>query len=92
MTFPLNKRIDDAAPMISAAAVTPSDATNIVTPGPDPNVPTRAILCSAVGTVSLLMADGTTAAFTAVAGVLYNLSVKRVNATGTTATGIVAFW
>lgn len=92
MTFPLNKRIDDAAPMVSAAAVTPSDTVSIVSPGPDPNVATRSIIVSVGGTLSLFMADGTTAAFTAAAGVQYNLAVRRVNATGTAATGIVAFW
>lgn len=44
------------------------------------------------GTVTILTANDQTVQFTAVAGYRYPIKTKRVNSTGTAATGIVAFW
>lgn len=84
-----NFRIEASAQ--GAIPVTPSNTTNI-------NLPTglnftMGLYVGGSGDLSVLMSDGTTATFTAVsAGVVLPLSVKRVNATGTTATGIVAVY
>jgi hypothetical protein len=85
---------NDASPMQSALAVTPNGAADLVPPT-GPARPTRAIMVSGAGNVALVMADGTTATLTIPAtacGFLLSLAVKRVYATGTTATGIVAFY
>jgi hypothetical protein len=85
---------NDASPMQSALAVTPNDAANLVPPT-GPARPTRAIMVGGAGNVALVMADGSTATLTIPAtacGFLLSLSVNRIMATGTTATGIVAFY
>jgi hypothetical protein len=85
---------NDASPMQSALAVTPNDAADLVPPT-GPARPTRAILVGGAGNVVLVMADGTTATLTVPAtacGFLLSLAAKRIYATGTTATSIVAFY
>lgn len=67
------------------AAVTPSDTVNLPRSS-------SAIMVTVGGTVSVIMADGVTVAFTAVAGVLYPFAVTRVRATGTAATGITVWY
>lgn len=50
---------------------------------------TRAIMVSAPGDVSIILKNGTFLTLTGlIAGVLYPFRVSRINATGTTATGI----
>lgn len=70
-----------------AAAVTTSDATNLA-------FPTRALFVGGAGNLSVVMAgDGGAVTFTGVAaGTTLQLRALRVNATGTTATSIVALW
>ncbi|MGO6687924.1 spike base protein, RCAP_Rcc01079 family [Rhizobium leguminosarum] len=54
--------------------------------------PIRAFMVTAPGNVSVLMADGSTGVFPGcVAGTQYMGKILRVNATGTTATGIKGF-
>lgn len=72
-----------------AVAVTPSDTVNLVFPSGTNH--TRGLYIGGAGNIKVKMADGTEVTFTAVAvGTLYELSVVRVFATGTTATLIVA--
>jgi hypothetical protein len=70
---------------VDAAAITPSDTVNLT-------VPTAAIYVGGGGAVSVVMrAGGNTVVFSAVpVGFTLPISVTRVNATGTTATNLVA--
>lgn len=67
-----------------AVAVTPNDTTKLAKPA------IKGLYIGGTGTLSVLMADGTTAAFAAVPVGFFPISVQRVNSTGTTATNIVA--
>lgn len=73
------------APANNAAAITPSDATDLGT------VP-RALYATGAGTVSVVMRGGATVTLPMLAGVPLPVRVTRVRATGTTATGIVGVW
>ena len=87
---PFLKTTNDFTPMMSCLAIT-AGAGQIVAPGPDPLAPTRAIMLTTAGSVSLTMADDTafTATFPATAtGVMLYLSVKKVTA----GTGVIGFW
>lgn len=66
------------------AAVTPSDSVNLV-------APTRALYIGGGGDISVEMLNGTIS-FSAVQAGIFPIQVTRVNATGTTATNIVALW
>ena len=82
-------RVDSSGQL--ALAVTPSDTLNIV--HPSGQTFTKGLYIGAPGNLSVVMAGGGTTVFTAIAGgVIHPLSVQRVNATGTTATGIVALY
>lgn len=72
--------------------VTPSDTVNINFPAG--TVHSRAITIGTAGDISVLMADGSTLNFSAseLPAGLHKLAVKRVNATGTTATQIKALY
>ncbi len=67
-----------------AVAVTPSDSTDL-------EYTTRGLYIGVAGNLSVVMAGGDTVIIPVQAG-LHPLSVSRVRATGTTATGIVAVW
>lgn len=70
---------------VSAAAITPSDATVFAQ--------TRGLYIGGAGNVAVTMADGASVTFNALTvGVVHLLSVKQVKATGTTATNIVALY
>ena len=76
----------DTGPAIGAVAVTPSDSALLA------NI-SRAIWVGGAGDVAVLMSDDTTVTFAGVqAGSLLPIRVKRVNATDTTATSIVALY
>jgi hypothetical protein len=79
-----NFKASDVAPYISAAAVTPSDSTDLTWI-------TRGLYIGGAGNVAVNMADGTTVTFYGcLAGTVLNFCVSRVLATGTTATHIAA--
>lgn len=85
---------NDSTALLSAAAVTTSDAADLVPPS-GPARPTRALIFGGAGNVKVTMADGsvvTIAVPSAVLGFIQNLAVVRVWATGTTATNITALW
>jgi hypothetical protein len=72
---------------IKAVSVTPNDTTDLV------NGVTRGIFIGTAGTIVLTMADGNDITFTGLsAGGIHLISAKRVKATGTTATNIVALY
>lgn len=74
------------APARDAAAVTPSDSVDLA-------VLPRAIYVGTAGNMSARMIGGQVISFLNVpAGTVLALRVQRVNATGTTAGGIVALW
>ena len=69
---------------ITYEAVTPSDSTDLTTLA-------RAIYVGGAGNVVAVQHDGTAVTFTAVpAGTVLPIAVRRINATNTTATAIVA--
>lgn len=70
-----------------AVAITPDNSTDLATT-------TRGLYVGAAGDVAVILADDSAAVtFTALAaGIVHPLAVKRVKATGTTATGIVGVY
>lgn len=74
------------APAREAAAIAPNDGTDIA------NLP-RAIYVGTAGHVAVLMAGGQTVTFSNVAaGAILAIRARRVLATGTTASNLVALW
>lgn len=75
----------------SAKPVTPSDTTDI--PMPSGYSHARGLYVSVSGNVKVQMADGGDMTFISLsAGVSHRIAAKRVYATGTTATGIIALF
>ena len=73
-------------PCRHAAAVTPSDSTSL-------SDVTRFVFVGGAGTLTVIMEDGTTVEFAAVAAsTLLPIQVSQVKNTGTSATDIVALW
>lgn len=84
--FP-NLDAKNGQPAVSAASVTPNDSTDLAF------TPTRALWVGGAGNINVDMADGTTVLFSGLAaGTLLPIQVKRVRATTTTATLIVALY
>ena len=80
-------RADFAAPAVGAAAVTPNDSTDLAVS------PARSLFIGGAGNLVVDTAAGDTVTFTGVtAGSILPVSVKRVRATNTTATSIVALY
>lgn len=72
-------------PYRGGATVVPSDTAAIA--------PTRGFMATVTGDIAVTFADGSTATFAAVvAGKTYPVSITKVMATGTTATGIIALY
>lgn len=78
--------IDRAAPAVHAAAVTTSDSADLTT------IPARALYIGVTGDVKVDMASGATVTFKAAPVGLLRVEVRRVYATGTTATNILALY
>ena len=77
---------DLVAPAREGAEIVPSDGTDL------PHLP-RAIWIGGGGSLSMVMADGGTVQLVGVpAGALLPLRPRRVRATGTSATKLVALW
>ena len=72
-------------PSRHAFAVVPSDTTDLA-----PRAATKGLYIGTAGTLSVILMDGTTVNFPAVNTGHLTVQVKRVRATGTTATGIIA--
>lgn len=74
-------------PFVKGAAITTSDTVNLTTR------PCRGIYVGGAGNMVVVMADGVAITLTGVtAGTIYALRAQRVNATGTTATNLVALY
>ena len=75
------------SPTYNAAAITPSDTTDLA-------VVTRGVYVGGAGNITVNMADtGAAVLFTAVpVGTILPIAISRVKATGTTATALVAIW
>jgi hypothetical protein len=69
----------------NAIAVTPHNSTNIAQQ-------VAGLYVAGAGTVTVVTANDQVVQFTAVAGGFLPIQVKRVNSTGTAATGIVGVW
>lgn len=76
----------DSSPSYKVFAVTPSDSVNF-------SAEVRQLYIGATGNVTVVNQDNSTCTFVSVAAgaVLGPFFIKRVNATGTTASSIVAF-
>jgi hypothetical protein len=73
-------------PAASASAVTTSDSVDF-------SYPARALYIGGAGNVAVVLESGTAVTFSAVpAGAILPVVCKRVNATNTTATSIVALY
>ena len=71
--------------------VAPSDTVDFA----NPQAPTRlsdAIYVGGAGAVAVVAQDGTVTIFTVIAGFRLEVAARRVNATGTTATAMVALY
>lgn len=69
-----------------AAAITPSNTANI------PEGLTEAVYVGGAGVVQAVLESDAVVAFTAIAGQIIPIKVKRVNSTSTTATLMVALY
>lgn len=70
-----------------AVAVTPNDAADLA------KVPTKGLYIGVTGDVKITLSSGNVVTFTALAsGTIHPIAVKRVWATGTTATNILAVY
>ena len=67
-------------------AITPADATDLPLQG------CRAIYVGGAGNISVVDLDGVTTVFSNVAAGVLPVQAKGVNATGTTATGLIALY
>ena len=85
---PLYQNLDakNAAPGVTAVAVTPNDSTNLAVN------PTRAIYVGVAGNLNVDMADGGTVLFSNVPVGMFPIQVVRVRSTSTTATNLVAIY
>ena len=72
------------SPISKWVTITPSDTTVLI-PAP------ASIYINGAGNITLTGSDGVSATFTVPAGSLLPCRPSKVNATGTTATGIIAF-
>ncbi|MGX2958055.1 spike base protein, RCAP_Rcc01079 family [Peribacillus sp. JNUCC 23] len=84
-------KLESGLPVESSAQgailVVPNDSTDLTT------TPTKGIYIGGTGDLKVTMLDGTTVTFKSIsAGAIHPLSVKRVFATGTTATNILAVY
>lgn len=73
------------SPALHLAPVVPNDSTDLVTPS-------RALAVSQSGLVQITTITGQTGTVFVAAGVPFPIRVRRVWASGTTASGIVALW
>lgn len=71
--------------VLQSYAVTPSDSVDL------PTAPTEAISCQVAGTVKVTYADETIDTIGLAAGIWQTMRIKRVWATGTSATGISVY-
>ncbi len=74
-------------------AITPSDTVNLVASGRTTIELCDAIYVGGIGNVTAVLQDGSTVLYTAPpVGSILPIRAKRVNATGTTATALVALY
>lgn len=69
----------------NARSITPSDSTGL-------GFTSGAISLGVAGTITVDMAGGEPAQLLTLPAGLFNISVTKIYATGTTATGIAAYW
>ena len=89
MSLSLKHPVRNTDPAFGVLDVTPNDSANLK----DDDTPSRGIYCGVSGDIAVVMADGTSSTIPNVAaGVTHPWRVVRIMATGTTATGIRAFF
>ena len=75
-----------SGPINKGSATTKSDTVNF-------DVLARGLMIEGAGTVKLVQSDDSELTLTAlIPGVIYGLPHKRINSTGTTATGLISFF
>ena len=75
-----------------SATVAPSDSANLVNPATNQAELALALYVEVAGAVAFVGADGQTDTWNVPNNFYINVPVKKVKATGTTATGIHAIW
>ena len=86
MSAPTSNATPSSTGATYGVAVTPSDSVSL-------SLVCSALYIGAAGTVAVVQADGTVVSFVgALAGSIIPIQCKRVNATGTTASSIVALY
>lgn len=85
--YPLTQlNVNDLAPYMDGAAVTPSDSADLT-------YITRGVYVGGAGAVALITPAGTTITFAAVpVGTILPVKAARIKSTGTTATNLVALY
>jgi hypothetical protein len=91
--MPINKQVShqdlSVNPARHAKLITASDSVDL-------DYVTKGFMVNAAGNVSVEMELSTegdaTVVLTCLSGQIYPIRVRRINATSTTATGIIAFW
>lgn len=73
------------SPASKLSAIIPDDTTDL------PEA-CRALNVAGAGTIALVTVDGSTATVFVAAGIAFPVRARRILATGTTATSIVAMW
>lgn len=78
-------RLAELSPAVGAVAIIPSDSVDIAV--------ARGIYVGGAGNIVVTLLDGTTATFIApIVGSILDISARRVLATGTTATNLLALY
>ena len=81
----------DTKPAVHAFTITPSN-TDYFADANDVQYVTKGIMCTVSGNIVAIFANDTAAVTVPIlAGVLYPFSLKRINSTNTTATGLIGF-
>jgi hypothetical protein len=75
-----------------ALAITPSDTVDFIPVVPSSLGVADALFVGGAGVVALVLENGTVVNFTCVAGQILPVGTRRVNATNTTATLMIALW
>lgn len=86
MSLPLVQAVNSAAVALRATAITPADGADL------PNPATKGIWVGGTGAIKVDMVGGDTVTFNSVPVGLFRIQAKRVYATGTTATNLVALF
>lgn len=82
--MPADNILRDSTPGVDLVAITPSDTVDL-------EVPIRGLIITVAGTVAVVTPQGNVVTLPAAmaVGVVHSIRAKRINAAGTTATGLI---